>query len=96
MTIGTTTAIQCIAAVTIGGIGAKGSGSRGSVIGTLAGVFFIGFLRNGIVIMGIPSRLENFFIGFFMVIGVLIDSVNAMRQTKIAAGEKDVQDGGAA
>ena len=96
MTIGTTTAIQCIAAVTIGGIGAKGSGSRGSVIGTLAGVFFIGFLRNGIVIMGIPSLLENFFIGFFMVICVLLDSLNAMRQTKIAAGEKDVQDGGAA
>ena len=31
-----------------------------------------------------------------MVICVLIDSLNAMRQTKIAAGEKDVQDGGAA
>ena len=46
--------------------------------------------------MGIPSLLENFFIGFFMVICVLIDSLNAMRQTKIAAGEKDVQDGGAA
>ena len=82
MTIGTTTAIQCIAAVTIGGIGAKGSGARGSVVGTLAGVFFIGFLRNGIVIMGIPSLLENFFIGLFMLICVFADSINAMRKKK--------------
>lgn len=80
MSIGGTTAIQCIAAVTIGGIGAKGSGARGSVIGTLAGVFFIGFLRNGIVIMGIPSLLENFFIGLLMIICVLVDSINAMRR----------------
>ena len=80
MTIGSTTAIQCIAAVTIGGIGAKGSGTRGSVIGTLAGVFFIGFLKNGIVIMGIPSLLENFFIGLLMIICVLIDSVSVLRR----------------
>jgi len=80
MTIGTNTAIQCIAAVTIGGIGAKGSGERGSVIGTLAGVFFIGFLKNGIVIMGIPSLLENFFIGTLMILCLLIDSISAMRR----------------
>lgn len=80
MTIGTNTAIQCIAAVTIGGIGAKGSGSRGSVIGTLAGVFFIGFLKNGIVIMGIPSLLENFFVGLLMILCVLFDSITAMRR----------------
>ncbi len=80
MTIGSNTAIQCIAAVTIGGIGAKGSGSRGSVIGTLAGVFFIGFLKNGIVIMGIPSLLENFFIGMLMILSVLFDSLTVMRR----------------
>ncbi len=84
MTIGTNTAIQCIAAVTIGGIGAKGSGSRGSVIGTLAGVFFIGFLKNGIVIMGIPSLLENFFVGMLMIICVLFDSISAMRRSSRA------------
>lgn len=81
MTIGTNTAIQCIAAVTIGGIGAKGSGMRGSVIGTLAGVFFIGFLKNGIVIMGIPSLLENFFVGMLMILCVLFDSISAMRRS---------------
>lgn len=81
MTIGSSTAIQCIAAVTIGGIGAKGSGMRGSVIGTLAGVFFIGFLKNGIVIMGIPSLLENFFVGMLMILCVLFDSISAMRRS---------------
>lgn len=91
MTIGTTTAIQCIAAVTIGGIGAKGSGSRGSVIGTLAGVFFIGFLKNGIVIMGIPSLLENFFVGLLMIICVLFDSITAMRRS-VKPAEKGAEE----
>ena len=40
MTIGSDLPIACIAAVTIGGTGAKGNGKRGSVIGTLAGVLF--------------------------------------------------------
>lgn len=45
MTIGSDLPIACIAAVTIGGTGAKGNGKRGSVIGTLAGVLFIAFFE---------------------------------------------------
>jgi ribose transport system permease protein/AI-2 transport system permease protein len=82
MTIGTSMAIQAIAAVTIGGIGMKGSGARGSVIGTLAGVFFIGILSNGIVIMGIPSLLEDFFIGLTMALCILVDAVNLIRKRR--------------
>ncbi len=77
MTIGSDLPIACIAAVTIGGTGAKGNGKRGSVIGTLAGVLFIAFLKNGIVILGIPSLLENCFIGLLIVISVLFDAVTA-------------------
>lgn len=75
MTIGSDLPIACIAAVTIGGTGAKGNGKRGSVIGTLAGVLFIAFLKNGIVILGIPSLLENCFIGSLIVLSVLFDAV---------------------
>lgn len=72
MTIGSDLPIACIAAVTIGGTGSKGGGKRGSVIGTLAGVLFIAFLKNGIVILGIPSLLENCFIGLLIIISVVI------------------------
>lgn len=82
MTIGTSTAISCIAAVTLGGVGSQGKGPMGSILGTLAGVFFIGFLKNGIVILGIPSLLENCFIGLLIVISVMFDSVSNLESNK--------------
>ncbi len=93
MTIGSDLPIACIAAVTIGGTGAKGNGKRGSVIGTLAGVMFIAFLKNGIVIFGIPSLLENCFIGLLIVLSVLFDALTAGRKfgkssKEVAAWEK--------
>ncbi len=88
MTIGSDLPIACIAAVTIGGTGAKGNGKRGSVIGTLAGVMFIAFLKNGIVIFGIPSLLENCFIGLLIVLSVLFDALTAGR--KFGKSSKEV------
>jgi ribose transport system permease protein/AI-2 transport system permease protein len=76
MTIGNELPISCIAAVTLGGTGVKGKGKRGSVIGTLAGVMFIAFLRNGIVILGIPSLLENSFVGSIIILSVLFDTIS--------------------
>ena len=88
MTIGSDLPIACIAAVTIGGTGAKGNGKRGSVIGTLAGVMFIAFLKNGIVMFGIPSLLENCFIGLLIVLSVLFDALTAGR--KFGKSSKEV------
>ncbi|MBU5436867.1 ABC transporter permease [Tissierella sp. MSJ-40] len=73
MTIGSELSLQCIAAVTLGGTSVKGKGGKGSLIGTLAGVFFIAFLRNGIVILGVPSLLENAFIGMLIIGSILFD-----------------------
>lgn len=86
MTIGSDLPISCIAAVTIGGTGVKGKGKRGSVIGTLAGVMFIAFLRNGIVILGIPSLLENCFIGLLIILSVLFDTITARRGAPVQGG----------
>lgn len=88
MTIGSDLPIACIAAVTIGGTGAKGNGKRGSVIGTLAGVLFIAFLKNGIVILGIPSLLENCFIGLLIIVSVLFDALTGSK--KFIKKEKEV------
>ncbi len=90
MTIGSDLPIACIAAVTIGGTGAKGNGKRGSVIGTLAGVLFIAFLKNGIVILGIPSLLENCFIGSLIVLSVLFDAVTGNQKSGKKAKEVTV------
>lgn len=90
MSIGNDLAMSCIAAVTIGGIGMRGKGKRGSVIGTLAGVLFIAFLRNGIVILGIPSLLENSFIGLLIILAVMSDILTARRAAKVVKGGKGV------
>ncbi len=81
MTIGNDLPISCIAAVTIGGTGVKGGGKRGSVIGTLAGVLFIAFMRNGIVISGVPSLLENCFIGLLIIFSIIFDILTAKKKT---------------
>jgi ribose transport system permease protein/AI-2 transport system permease protein len=90
MTIGNELPISCIAAVTLGGIGVKGAGKRGSVIGTLAGVMFIAFLRNGIVILGIPSLLENSFVGGIIIFSILFDTISGHRRSVSKSGREAV------
>lgn len=75
MTVGSNTALDCIAAVIIGGTGIKGKGGKGTLVGTLAGVFFIAFMHNGIVILGVPSLLENCIIGLLIIVALLSDIV---------------------
>ncbi|MHB8062652.1 MAG: ABC transporter permease [Ruminiclostridium sp.] len=75
MTVGSNTALDCIAAVIIGGTGIKGKGGKGTLVGTFAGVFFIAFMYNGVVILGVPSLLENFIIGLLIIVALLSDIV---------------------
>jgi ribose transport system permease protein/AI-2 transport system permease protein len=71
ITVGNDLAIASIAAVVIGG--ASVTGGRGSVIGTLAGVLFIAIMRNGIVLLGIPSLWERAVVGILIVVFVTVD-----------------------
>lgn len=71
ITVGNELAIAAIAAVVIGGTSI--TGGRGSIIGTLAGVFFIAFMRNGIVLLGIPSLWERAVVGILIIIFVTSD-----------------------
>lgn len=71
MTVGADLALQSIAAVVIGGTAI--TGGRGSLIGTLAGVLFIAVMRNGIVILGVPSLLEKAIIGALILISIIAD-----------------------
>jgi simple sugar transport system permease protein len=59
--------LDVIAAVVLGG--AIITGGRGSVIGTLLGVFLITIVNNSLILMGIPSIWQKVVIGLIIIIG---------------------------
>lgn len=58
---GTGYELEVIAMVVIGGTALNGG--RGTIIGTLIGVLILRFMRNGIVLVGVPGLAYNIFIG---------------------------------
>ena len=71
-TAGTSYELTAIAAVVIGG--AALTGGRGNVRGTLLGAFVIGFLSDGLVIVGVSSYWQTVFTGAVIVLAVLLNS----------------------
>ncbi|WP_148251981.1 ABC transporter permease [Aidingimonas lacisalsi] len=72
-TAGTTYELTAIAGVVIGG--AALTGGRGNVRGTLLGAFVIGFLSDGLVIIGVSSYWQTVFTGTVIVLAVLLNSI---------------------
>jgi simple sugar transport system permease protein len=58
---GTGYELEVIAMVVIGGTAL--SGGRGTIIGTVIGIFILRIMRNGIVLIGVPGLAYNIFIG---------------------------------
>lgn len=58
---GTGYELEVIAMVVIGGTAL--TGGRGTIIGTVLGVFILRLMRNGIVMVGVPGLAYNIFIG---------------------------------
>jgi simple sugar transport system permease protein len=58
---GTSYELEVIAMVVIGGTAL--TGGRGTIIGTVIGIFILRFMRNGIVLIGVPGLAYNIFIG---------------------------------
>jgi simple sugar transport system permease protein len=58
---GTGYELEVIAMVVIGGTAL--TGGRGTVIGTVMGIFILRIMRNGIVLIGVPGLAYNIFIG---------------------------------
>ena len=79
-TAGTTYELTAIAAVVIGG--AALTGGRGNVRGTLLGAFVIGFLSDGLVIIGISSYWQTVFTGAVIVLAVLLNAIQYRRRVK--------------
>lgn len=58
---GTGYELEVIAMVVIGGTAL--AGGRGTIIGTVLGIFILRVMRNGIVLIGVPGLAYNIFIG---------------------------------
>ena len=72
-TAGLSYELTAIAAVVIGG--AALTGGRGNIRGTMLGAFVIGFLSDGLVIIGISSYWQTVFTGAVIVLAVLLNAV---------------------
>lgn len=79
-TAGTSYELTAIAAVVIGG--ASLMGGRGNIRGTLLGAFVIGFLSDGLVIIGVSAYWQTVFTGAVIVLAVLLNSVQYRRRVK--------------
>lgn len=72
-TAGASYELTAIAAVVVGG--AALTGGRGNVRGTMLGAFVIGFLSDGLVIIGVSSYWQTVFTGAVIVLAVLLNSI---------------------
>ena len=79
-TAGTSYELTAIAAVVIGG--AALTGGRGNIRGTMLGAFVIGFLSDGLVIIGISSYWQTVFTGAVIVLAVLLNAIQYRRAPK--------------
>jgi erythritol transport system permease protein len=75
--------LNAIAAVVIGG--AALSGGRGTVRGTLVGAFVIGFLADGLVILGVSTFWQILIKGAVIVLAVVLDQSQQRFQRRRAA-----------
>ncbi|GAA1485635.1 ABC transporter permease [Brachybacterium fresconis] len=81
---GDTYELTAIAGVVIGG--AALSGGRGTVRGTLLGAFVIGFLSDGLVLIGVSAYWQTVFVGAVIVVAVLLNSLQYGRPRKAPKG----------
>jgi erythritol transport system permease protein len=72
--------LNAIAAVVIGG--AALSGGRGTVRGTIIGAFVIGFLANGLVIVGVSPFWQQVITGAVIILAVAIDQIQQIVQRR--------------
>ncbi|WP_010523627.1 ABC transporter permease [Nesterenkonia sp. F] len=80
--LGDTYELNAIAAVVIGG--AALSGGRGTVRGTVIGAFVIGFLSNGLVIVGVSPFWQTVITGAVIILAVAVDQIQQIVQRRRA------------
>lgn len=77
---GTAFEMNAIAAVVLGGTSL--AGGRGTILGTLIGAFVIGFLADGLVMMGVSEFWQMVIKGIVIIVAVIIDQMQNRMQQK--------------
>jgi len=81
--------MNAIAAVVLGGTSL--AGGRGPILGTLIGAFAIGFLADGLIMMGVSEFWQMVIKGIVIIIAVIIDQMqNRMQQKAAVVAQKAV------
>jgi ribose transport system permease protein len=75
--MGNSMELDAIAAVVIGG--ASLYGGRGSMIGTLFGVFIMVMIRNGLNLMGVSPFWQGSAIGTIIIVALLVERLVSSR-----------------
>ena len=75
--LGTGYELQAIAAIVLGGTSV--SGGRGSIAGSLLGLFFLSVLQNGMHLMALPSELYGVLTGVLLLAIVAADQLRKRR-----------------
>jgi ribose transport system permease protein len=72
---GTGNELDTIAAVVLGGT--VFTGGKGTLIGTIIGVFLMGFIRNGLDIMGVSPYIQGVTVGAVIILALVIEKVTS-------------------
>jgi ribose transport system permease protein/AI-2 transport system permease protein len=80
--IGTTVALEAIAATILGGTNIRGG--VGSLLGTLLGVAFIRIMQNGLVLIGVSSLWETVIIGSLLIVVLTVDALRNRNNPRAA------------
>lgn len=73
--------LDVLAATVLGG--ASLTGGKGTVVGTLMGVFLIGILKNGLNLIGVSSYFMNIVIGIVIVIAISVTHYKKRKETNV-------------
>jgi ribose/xylose/arabinose/galactoside ABC-type transport system permease subunit/ABC-type sugar transport system substrate-binding protein len=84
--LGTGYELQAIAAVVLGGTSVFGG--RGTLFGSLLGLFFLSVLANGMHLMALPSELTGVLIGLLLLAIVSVDRLRSRRAKPTEEGAK--------
>ncbi len=72
-----------IAACVIGGV--KITGGKGNVLGALLGTVLLTVISNSLILLGIDTKWQSFFIGLIIIIGTAVSALQAKSSKRIRA-----------
>ena len=69
-----------IAAIILGGTSI--TGGKGTLTGTMLGVFLLTMVSNSLIMLGVPTYWQGFVTGLLIIIGTAVSSLQTLRDQK--------------